>query len=346
MTALLPLEQHLTLPPGYTTRPIRLDDAERLAQMYTEAQKAYMYGEVVAPDLLVDDWTTPGFNLEASSCLVLAPDGSPAGAMVVWDRMKPPVHPWLQWNIHPAHDHDVLARWLLNWGIERAKQALDECSPELRVSLRGETRSGFQPAETLYAELGFTQIRHFFRMRIDLSEAPSVPALPDGFTLRSFSNPDDLTALVQTRDDAFRDHWGYFERPLDVMIADWQHAIEYDKLFDAELWTLAIDNTTGRIAGFTMCRIEDFDDPEVAYVDVIGVRKEYRKRGLASFLLRRAFAEFWQRGRKGVALHVDGENRTGALRLYLNAGMQIERDYAVWDKELRPGVELSNLALS
>jgi mycothiol synthase len=346
MTTLIPHEQQLTLPPGYTTRPVRIEDVDMLARFFVEAQQVSGYGEIVTPDLLRDEWTTPDFNLEKSTCLVLAADGTPAALMIVWDRVNPPVHPWLQWEVHPAHDRESLSRWLLWWGEERAKQALDRCPPEARVSLRGEARSGFLPVESLYREYGYSTIRHFYRMRIDMTEAPAVPPLPDGFTLRTYQHPEDLIAIIQTRVDAFRDHFGFIERPMEEMLPDWEHVIASDKLFDPSLWHVALDAASGQIAGFVISRIEDFDDPEVAYVDVIGVRKEYRKRGLASFLLRHSFAEFWKRGRTTTALHLDAQNTTGALRVYQSVGMHVERDYTAWEKELRSGVELTNLAES
>jgi ribosomal protein S18 acetylase RimI-like enzyme len=51
-------------------------------------------------------------------------------------------------------------------------------------------------------------------------------------------------------------------------------------------------------------------------VHVLGVRPAWRKRGLATALLRHIFRDFQQRGATRVGLGVDGENTTGAVRLY------------------------------
>ena len=58
-------------------------------------------------------------------------------------------------------------------------------------------------------------------------------------------------------------------------------------------------------------------------------------------LLRHAFGEYYRRGYKGVALGVDAENLTGALRLYKKAGMYVHRQFDLYEKELRPGREVS-----
>jgi ribosomal protein S18 acetylase RimI-like enzyme len=343
MTTLIPQEQ-LILPDGYTARPIRMDDAEMLAAFITGIQKITGYSEVMTADILHEDWTMPDFNLETSSCLVLASDGTPVGMTIVWDRVNPPVHPWLHQAIQPEHFENV-ASWLMQWAETRAIQALDRCPPESRFGIRIETRHGYHPHERLYQDAGYTPIRHFYRMRIDLTEAPETPTIPDGFTLRPYQHPEELPDMVRLRNDAFSGHFGYIERPLEDVLRDWEHGISSDKLFDPTLWFVAIDNATGEKAGLVMGRIEDFEDPTVAYIDLVGVRQAYRKRGLASFLLRQAFAEFWRRGRPSTTLHVDAGNTTGALRLYQNNGMFVERDYAAWEKQLRDGVELSNLAL-
>jgi mycothiol synthase len=72
-------------------------------------------------------------------------------------------------------------------------------------------------------------------------------------------------------------------------------------------------------------------------VSELAVRCPWRRQGLGLALLRRAFAEFYSRGRRKVALAVDSQSLTGATRLYERAGMRDERLYSVYRKELRSG---------
>ena len=58
-------------------------------------------------------------------------------------------------------------------------------------------------------------------------------------------------------------------------------------------------------------------------------------------LLQHAFAEFLGRERTTVALGVDAASETGATRLYEAAGMRVEQQYAVYEKELRPGTDVA-----
>ncbi len=57
--------------------------------------------------------------------------------------------------------------------------------------------------------------------------------------------------------------------------------------------------------------------------------------------MQHAFGEFHRRGVHSVGLGVDAENLTGALRLYEKAGMHIHNQFDLYEKEIRPGKEIS-----
>jgi mycothiol synthase len=58
-------------------------------------------------------------------------------------------------------------------------------------------------------------------------------------------------------------------------------------------------------------------------------------------LLQHSFRELYARGQKKVGLGVDAASLTGATRLYERAGMHVARQYDTYEKELRPGRDLS-----
>ena len=69
--------------------------------------------------------------------------------------------------------------------------------------------------------------------------------------------------------------------------------------------------------------------------------RKHRKKGLAQALLYYTFAEFWKRGRKSVALHVDASSLTGATKLYEKVGMHADDKGGSWEKLIRDGEELT-----
>jgi len=73
----------------------------------------------------------------------------------------------------------------------------------------------------------------------------------------------------------------------------------------------------------------------------MAVRYPWRNRGLGLALLRHAFGEFYRRGVREVGLSVDAESTTGAPRLYGRAAMRVAESYTLYQKELRPGRDVS-----
>jgi hypothetical protein len=63
-----------------------------------------------------------------------------------------------------------------------------------------------------------------------------------------------------------------------------------------------------------------------------GTRPPWRRRGLATALLLHSFRDFRERGATRDGLGVDGENTTGAVRLYESVGMHVARRTDVYEK--------------
>ena len=75
-------------------------------------------------------------------------------------------------------------------------------------------------------------------------------------------------------------------------------------------------------------------------------RKTLRRKGLGMALLFHSFREFYRRGIYKVGLGVDSQNLTGATRLYKRAGMYAVLQHDTYEKELRPGEELSTQSVA
>ena len=109
--------------------------------------------------------------------------------------------------------------------------------------------------------------------------------------------------------------------------------------FDPALWFIAKDGD--EVAGICLCRPKSFEFSEAGYVHVLGVRRNWRHRGLGLAFLQHAFSEFYKRGTRSATLGVDAENLTGALGLYEKAGMHVHKQVILYEKEIRAGREIS-----
>lgn len=179
---------------------------------------------------------------------------------------------------------------------------------------------------------GFEEVRRFYMMAIDLDVPIEKPELPDGLALRPFDPDKHAQAVHQAQQESFRDHWGHVE---DSPYIEWAHQLSKND-FDPSLWFIAWDGE--EVAGVCLSEVSN-SKPNTGYVDILGVRREWRKRGLGMALLRHSFHVFQQRDMKRVELGVDSDSRTNAVALYERAGMQVDRVTITYGHVLRGSLD-------
>ena len=171
---------------------------------------------------------------------------------------------------------------------------------------------------------GFTFARSFRHMQIDLGGTPDPGELPEGIVIRGIEPGRDLPSAYAIFLEAFEGEWGYRVIPFE----EWR-ALEVDTPgSDPGLWLMAIDGEepVGALNAIVW--------GERGWVGELGVRREWRRRGLGSALLRRSFAIFAERGLPRVMLNVDFDNPTGAMHLYERVGMRVVRGFDVYEKPI------------
>ncbi len=329
----------IELPEGFTARGANLDDVESAMALFNLwSQSVIQENDITDAGAICNEWASPGFDPARDIRLVFSPDGMMVGYMEVWTTQKPPVHPWLWGRVHPDFSGLGIGTWLLQWAEERACMALNELSPDLRFAPRIGIYRPAVESKKLFEDFGYGQIRSSYQMRIDMEKTPPTPLWPDGIALKIFDPEKDIEAVYRADTESFRDHFGFIEPPYEQGLARFKHFMLGDG-FDPSLWFLAMDGD--EIAGICLCRPKAYEDPEMGYVNILGVRRTWRKRGVGLALLQHSFAEFHRRGNRRVGLGVDAENLTGALRLYEKAGMHVHTAFDLFEKTIRPGREIS-----
>jgi mycothiol synthase len=329
------------LPEGYHNRPARLADVAAVVEMFNACARDLVGVEKFWVEDQRSEWETPGFDLERDTRLVVAKDGQIVAYYEVWDPDEPHVNIHCWGRVHPEHTGRGIGTYLLDWAEGRAELSVSLAPAEARVVMIGLSLSAHQAARDLFVGAGFKLVRHSLRMVIELEGLPDDPEWPAGIQVRAMVVGQDERNLVQAVRDSFQDHYGYVEHPFEEEYQRWLHMIQTDPEFDPSLWFLAMDGEC--VAGMSLCRGSSRDDPEMGWVGTLGVVRPYRRRGLGLALLRHSFGEFYRRGLRRAGLGVDAQSLTGATRLYLRAGMQPDpaRQYDLFEKELRPGVDIS-----
>jgi mycothiol synthase len=330
------------LPEGFTTRPSVMDDLEETVALYNAWSQDILAVDRYDIDRERIDWQAPGFNLATDTRTVLSPEGRIAAQGLVWDVDEPHVQAHSFGRVHPDYRGLGIGSWLISWEEERAREAIRRAPDHARVAISQTTAERDKTSQALFRQHGYEVARHFWKMEISFAERLSEPQLPTGIALRPFDPASDLTSSLLAVRDAFKDHWGFVETPFDEELKQWRHWIEADPQFDPTLWFLAMDGD--EIAGLVLCQKKHAEDPQTGWIEILGVRRPWRHRGLGLALLHHAFRELAARGKRKAGLGVDSTSLTGATRLYERAGMHIARQDDLYEKVLRPGEDLRRTA--
>ncbi len=333
----------ISVPQGFGIRPANMGDLEKAVSLFNTCSLDLLGVKQHDAHEQAVEWKTPSFNLDTDTQVVVSNAGELVGYAEVWDTREPHVNVHSWGRVHPDYRGLGLGVSLLEWEEKRARLALGKAPAGARITVSQSINSKDKQAQNLFSIHGYKLVRHFYRMEICLDGWGFVPRWPDGISVRAFDPLRDLKATIMAKDDAFQDHWGTVKTPLEQQVAFWDHWITSDGDFDPSLWFLATEGE--EIAGMALCWPKDTEDPEMGWVDILGVRRPWRCRGLAVALLHHLFSEFAKRGRKRVGLGVDATSLTGANRVYEKAGMRSTRQSDLYEKELRAGIDLRRQTL-
>jgi len=323
----------------YNVRQARMEDLPQIHQL--EQKKFLHYHGVPGFSLarLRNEYETPGFEIEKSVHLVEDQEGKLAALVEVWDESNPPVHPYVWMTVDPDLENRGLEPYLLDWAIERSRQVLDRVDPELRVAMRAHSDHAIESSRNANLTAGLKLIRHSFRMRIEMKDPPPKPVWPEKISLRLYDPEKEAYAVFEVDDEVFQDHFGYIKEPLEEGYKKFKHHLTGDDSYDPSLWFLAMDGE--EIIGICLCRKYGVEDKDSGFISSLGVKRPWRRQGIALAMLQHAFGEFYQRGKRKVDLGVDASSLTGATDLYLKAGMFVLRQFDMYEKELRSGRDIS-----
>lgn len=310
-----------------TLRPPRLDDAEAVTELFNRRARA-LYG---TDDSAVDDvkrwWTMPATDPEQDARLAELASGEIVAYADVYDDAK--LHTRFYFDLRQdSRPMPRAGERLVEWLERRARELASRAHPP--VLARADVAAEDEAVRALFQAAGYRLVRHSFRMVAEVvGRELELPAWPEGVSVRTYGRETDEQRVYEVEQETFADMWE-FHGELFEQWAHWRYGDDYDPT----LWFLAEEGD--ELVGILLGRPTLAAEPDLGWISVLGVRRPWRRRGLALALLRHAFAEFQRRGRGRVGLGVDAQSLTGAVRLYERAGMGVNRRWELWEKELHP----------
>lgn len=250
-------------------------------------------------------WREPGFDVRQDGRIVER-GGVPVAFAGVFREDDDGVEPFTSWVAFPPAGRDGGALpFLVDRVIARARE-------RGAGSLYHLVYRNDDAHRAVALERGFRRVRSSWTMHREIGPVGPIEGSPDGIRFTTLAEHPDERSLFRADQEAFADHFGFAPEAFDV----WR-----ERRFDADdddrsRWLLALEGD--QIVAF----LRQVTGGEVAQVAALGTRKPWRGRGIASALLRRAFAEMASAGHREVTLWVDAENETGAVGLYERVGMR------------------------
>jgi mycothiol synthase len=314
---------------GFTTRPPELGDAAAVAALRNALHLAEIGSTFTDESEVRSELTDPDFSPATDALLVSDPSAGLVGSTSVFAN-SPFTSIHMDNYVHPEWTGRGIGALLLGWSEGRAADIATQAPAGGRVVIQHAVWQGALPAERFFADHGYSPVRYFRTMEVQMTAPPPAPSWPPGIQVRTMEPGADDRALYEADNEAFEDHWGHVPRSFE----SWKHDL-IEEGFDPTLFFIAMD--AREMAGCALCRAGVADNPDGGYVASLGVRRPWRRRGIALALLQHCLGEFFRRGYGRVTLEVDSENVTGAMQLYERAGMHPIRQWSVFEKVLIPG---------
>jgi mycothiol synthase len=310
------------LPSSYTVRPPMLEDAQAVLELVSDYNTSVVGFADYTLDDAKDELSEPGFDPATDGWLVFD-DGRLVGYGSIFGKGD-----HRQLDLDVVTTDPVVERFLLD-RIERRAAELATQYGHAAVQVDVVNYQADKAREERLADYGFERGTIFHRMRIDHDKPVPAPAVPAGVTVRRGA-PDEASrrAAHDVLNASFAGQFGFAPRTFE----EWHDAQESFSAFDwSQLTLLEID---GEVVALRSCSNQFVEDENCGYIGRLGVLEKARRKGLAKFLLRDQFALDAAAGRTGTILHVDTNNPTPALGVYLSVGMQAVLVMEVWRREV------------
>lgn len=319
----------LGLSAGYSVHHPVANDAEAVLTLIT-ASDIHEFGEPQGATLadIREEWRT--VDPERDAWLVVAPDGALAGYVAIQDRAH--VRLYVDGYVHPDHLRRGVGTALVRLAESRGRELATLAPDGVRVVIINGINANTPDATALLTREGYAPDRYYLRMEAEIDAPPPQPEWPDGVTVRAMAADEDGRLFHQVKQEALLDHHGFVPQPYE----EWAEDMMGERL-ERDLCFIAMAGEEP--AGIAMCHEADGS----GWVELLAVRRPWRRQGLGMALLLHAARAFHARGYPRYALAVDAESPTGATRLYERAGMRPTQTYAGYLKELRPGAEPTGL---
>ena len=311
---------HLGRPAGFRSRPAAIDDAGAVADVIVASQESYGSDTGTTADVVRYFWST--VNLETQSIIVETPDGEIVATAEIDNHDFRSISVYGQ--VHPDYRGRGIGSYIVAWAERWMRDRIDHAPADTPVTVQQLISSRNEPARRLLEGAGYAPVRTTLTMGIDLTNQPAPPDWPEGVSRDPFVPDRDEREVYEAVEETFEDVWGRNRNSFQRFLTN-----RPNRRAEADIWVIARVND--EIVGISLGKVVG----ETGWIDNVGVRRRWRRRGIGLALLHETFGAYHRRGVRDVRLKVDATSLTGATRLYERAGMSLIEKDVLMQKALR-----------
>jgi mycothiol synthase len=304
----------------YTIRNYHSKDFDTLVQLGAEVQERGQPCCPISPLDLIESVGQP--NDSSKDNLFIA---ERSGEIVGYAEIRPELNigrAVLRWLVHPMHRRRGLAVKLVDRAISRTRE-LDIMTIHANIS------QDSLMAKRFLTNMGFTFVRRFLELRLDLSETDLPEISKIAPRCRSLQ-PSEEGRLTQLQNRSFTGTWGFNPNTIEEII----YRISLPNSSPDDIF-LTFDSD--KPIGYCWTRIEFLKNKTpgegTGRIYMLGVDPDYRGEGLGRQLLLVGLSYLKSKGLRVGELTVDSENKIAGA-LYKSVGFTLRTSSLWYEKRL------------
>ena len=294
--------------PPYTIRNYQPEDFDKYALLNIEAEKLEPTGRCTSPQILTEHLGRPNY-VPGQDLFIAEIEEKILGYI---DITAEPGIGWvvLDYWMHPKHRGEGLTGQLFRYALCRATE-LGANVAQINISQDNIA------VKTLLSRLGFSFVRRFFEMSLDIADVHWTDidqAAPEGRYLQ----PGEEDKLTQLQNRAFTGSWGYNPNTVEEIVYQ-------TNLTNCSPWDIAIICQGNKAIGYCWTGIAcegGTASKKKGRILMLGVDPDYRGKGVGKRVLLAGLAYLKSKGLAVAGLTVDSENQA-ACALYQSVGFRV-----------------------
>ena len=294
---------------SYTIRNYSPGDFDKYLGLQVESEQLDPSGRIVSARGLSDNLKRPNFAPQ-KDLFVAESNGKLIGYLSV--TLEPGIQrALLDGFVHPLHRRKGIATELFSSALRRVKESGIK-SAQVSVSEANASARGF------LSQLGFTFIRYFFEMRLDMN-SNRLPAAGQGATASRRLKPGEENLLTEIQNRCFADTWGFNPNTGEEIA---YRLNMHGRSPDDVILTYLKDKPVGYCWTIINAEENAVRKKSKGLIHMLGVDPTFRKQEIGKAILLNGLEDLKAKGVDIVELTVDSEN-PAACSLYESAGFEV-----------------------